>query len=82
MRGQGIGDDPLFDLAKCRLTVVREDIGDGSPGFSFDGHVGIEQIQIQRLGQSPSDGRFSCTRRSDEDRVRAHRGGRAAVPFT
>ena len=58
--------DALFALAKFRLAVVGEDLRDGEIGRLLDLRIGVEEGQMQEVGEAPADAGLAGAHHADQ----------------
>jgi hypothetical protein len=61
-----IPDHVVFQLAKDGLALLFEDFLDGHSALGFDEFVGIDKLELQRLGSEAADGRFAGAHKTDQ----------------
>src|SRR5262249_738354 len=62
-----------LDLAKTRLAVLFENVGDRATFPAFDFFIEVDEFPSQLLGKAPPDCRFAGAHESDEiDAVKCH----------
>ena len=72
---QHAGDDAALQLAKARLAIELEDVGDAHPGGRHDLVVGIAEGHAHGLGQPPADRGLAGTHQPDEHDAAVERLG-------
>ena len=58
--------DALLAFAKIRLAVLGEDLRDAEIGGLLDLGVGIEEREMQEVGEPPADGRLAGAHHADQ----------------